>query len=77
MTQKELKIEFAPGCFDNFDGTQEELDQLVQEIQKMFASGEFLEKAVPLDFDSMDPEDLEMFEHLAETEELAKGRTLQ
>lgn len=33
---KELKIEFAPGCFDNFEGTQEELDELVAEIQKMF-----------------------------------------
>ena len=40
MTDKDkpLKIEFAPGCFDNFDGTQEELDQLVQDIQNMFAS---------------------------------------
>ena len=33
---KPLKIEFAPGCFDNFDGTQEELDELVNEITKMF-----------------------------------------
>jgi hypothetical protein len=33
---KPLKIEFAPGCFDNFDGTQEELDALVKEIQSMF-----------------------------------------
>lgn len=35
--KKELKVEFAPGCFDHFDGTQEELDELVAEIQKMFA----------------------------------------
>lgn len=35
---KELKIEFAPGCFDSFEGTQEELDELVKEIQNMFAS---------------------------------------
>lgn len=34
--KKELKIEFAPGCFDQFDGTQEELDELIAEIQKMF-----------------------------------------
>jgi hypothetical protein len=33
---KELKIEFAPGAFDNFEGTQEELDEMVAEIQKMF-----------------------------------------
>jgi hypothetical protein len=34
----EIKVEFAPGCFDNFDGTQEELDELVAEIQNMFAN---------------------------------------
>lgn len=34
---KEIKVEFAPGAFDHFDGTQEELDELLAEIQKMFA----------------------------------------
>ena len=34
--EKPIKIEFAPGAFDNFDGTQEELDELVAEIQNMF-----------------------------------------
>lgn len=37
MSQKKLKVEFAPGAFDHFEGTQEELDQLVKEIQEMFA----------------------------------------
>ena len=32
---KSLKITFAPGCFDNFEGTQEELDQLVSEINNL------------------------------------------
>lgn len=32
----ELKVEFAPGAFDQFDGTQEELDELIAEVQKMF-----------------------------------------
>jgi hypothetical protein len=41
---KPMQLEFAPGCFDEFDGTQEELDQLVAEIQRMFKSGEFLDK---------------------------------
>ena len=30
------KIEFAPGCFDDFDGTQEELEQLMNQLQTMF-----------------------------------------
>jgi len=34
--KKEIKISFAPGAFDNFEGTQEELDELVNEIQNMF-----------------------------------------
>lgn len=35
---KPIKVEFAPGCFDNFDGTQEELDGLMAEIQAKFSS---------------------------------------
>lgn len=45
---KELKIEFAPGCFDNFEGTQEELQELIAEIHRMFASGEAAENAIPV-----------------------------
>ena len=45
MTDNKLKIEFAPGCFDNFDGTQEELDELVAEIQRMVDSGEMAENS--------------------------------
>jgi hypothetical protein len=33
---KPLKIEFAPGCFDHFDGSQEELDKLLVELKTMF-----------------------------------------
>ena len=29
---KPLKIEFAPGCFDDFDGTQDELNDMMAEI---------------------------------------------
>lgn len=52
---KKLKIEFAPGCFDSFEGTQEELDQLIKEITEMIDSGEFFEKAVPFE-EGEDPE---------------------
>lgn len=39
MTEdKKIKVEFAPGAFDNFDGTQEELDELIKEIENMFAN---------------------------------------
>jgi hypothetical protein len=49
MTDKKTpEIIFAPGCFDQFDGTQEELDELMAKIQEMFASGEAQAVAVPL-----------------------------
>ena len=37
MSDKKIKIEFAPGAFDTFDGTQEELDALVTELERMAA----------------------------------------
>jgi hypothetical protein len=36
MTDKKMKVTFAPGAFDHFEGTQEELDEMVKEIQTMF-----------------------------------------
>lgn len=43
-----------PGCFDSFEGTQEELDELVAEIHRMVDSGELLENAVFEDVDDLD-----------------------
>lgn len=40
MTDK-LKITFEPGCFDSFDGTQEELDAMIEEVTKMFETNDF------------------------------------
>jgi hypothetical protein len=45
---KPLKVEFAPGCFDNFEGTQEELQALIAQIHQAAASGKILEEAVPI-----------------------------
>jgi hypothetical protein len=53
---KPLKIEFAPGCFDQFDGSQEELNELMTEIQNMFANltpEELAERSRPVDIDSL------------------------
>ena len=67
MTQekKPLKITFAPGCFDHFDGTQEELDALIKEIQDGFQDGSFFEKAEMVDLDELDDDVLsDLFEAL-------------
>lgn len=41
MTDKEndepIKVVFAPGAFDTFEGTQEELEELQKEIMELFA----------------------------------------
>jgi len=37
-TDPKIQVNFAPGCFDNFEGTQEELDQLIKEITEKFSS---------------------------------------
>ena len=55
--RKQIKIEFAPGCFDNFDGSQEELDQLMADLQRMIETGELFERARPVDIDEMSEEE--------------------
>ena len=74
---KELKIEFAPGCFDGFEGTQEELDAFIAEITRMFKTGEVQQLARPLDLDDLDEDDIEILEKLSQLEDLNKGRNLQ
>ena len=49
--KKELKVEFAPGCFDNFEGTQEELQEMIAMIRQMVSDGTLLENSEPLDMD--------------------------
>jgi hypothetical protein len=70
--RQELKVVFAPGCFDTFEGTQEELDELMAEIGKLIQSGELFDNAVPID--ELDDEDLR---HIAENIGQADKRNLQ
>jgi hypothetical protein len=62
VTKQEMQLEFAPGCFDDFEGTQEELDELVEHIKQGFRSGKFAEESRPLTE--------EEFESLNETTQL-------
>lgn len=58
---KPMKVTFAEGCFDDFEGTQEEIDELVAKIQEMAASGELLDHSVPVDeFPEIEDEVLEL-----------------
>ena len=56
-----MELVFAPGCFDTFEGTQEELDELVKEITESFTSGDALKDARSLEdiIDDLSPEEVE------------------
>ena len=67
--KKPMKIEFAPGCFDQFDGSQEELDQLISKIMEMADNGELTANAIPLEdmLDELSEEEVrDIFEQLPE-----------
>lgn len=80
MTKKEDKIEmpngmtvrFAPGCFDGFEGSQEELDEFVKEITEMFQNAdmdELMDNGTVVDLGDIEqlennPEIAEALEHL-------------
>lgn len=56
-SKKPLEVKFAPGCFDHFDGTQEELDALMTEIKEAFANmtpEELAEQSQPVDEDELE-----------------------
>jgi hypothetical protein len=63
MTHKKddpkVKIEFAPGAFDNFDGTQEELDEFIADITAQAESGELLSNSEAFDINDLINEDLD------------------
>jgi len=56
MTKNKLKVIFTEGCFDSFEGTPEELAELIAEIQKMADDGTIMDGAIPL----TDEEELEL-----------------
>lgn len=60
MSDEKLKVVFEPGCFDNVDMTQEELDEFVMEIKAMAESGELFENSKLLTEDDIDelPEEI-------------------
>jgi hypothetical protein len=79
-TAKKLQVEFAPGAFDTFEGTQEELDQLMAEITSMFGnmSAEDFESQniVALDENSLTPEEWAVLD-VEDALFLSRGQYLQ
>lgn len=48
MEHNKLELKFAPGCFDDFDGTQEELADLIAQIRQMVEDGSIFEQSEPV-----------------------------
>ena len=61
-----MKLVFAPGCFDGFEGSQEELDAMQSEIMELFTSGEFLANSTPVDMEALMEDDPELAAMLME-----------
>jgi len=78
-SKKKMQIVFAPGAFDSFDGTQEELDELIKEIERMAESGELEANSIALDsddiLDAVDEEDREqIMQALSDMDQHAKRK---
>ena len=74
--KKPIQIEFAPGAFDSFEGTQEELDAMMAEITEMIANmspEELAEASKPIDWDNLSEEEAAILEQALSNE----PRTLQ
>lgn len=77
---QKTKVEFAPGAFDDFDGTQEELDALQKELVEMFSNltpEELAEQSRAVDFEELMEEDPALAEKLLSSFDKEPTRTLQ
>ncbi len=74
------KIEFVPGCFDDFEGTQEELNELVAAIQEMIDNDTIFENSRELteeDFEELSEEAKAKIISFFEDEDQPPNRNLQ
>jgi hypothetical protein len=80
MSNKPLKVVFAPGCFDSFEGSQEELDSLTAEIQNMFADmtlEELEAQTVQLDENSLSESEWALLDAADAAHQVDRGPYLQ
>lgn len=65
--KKKYRVDFAPGAFDSFDGTQEELDEVIAQIEKAFSEmteDELNSDDNLLDLDQLAEDDPELYEEI-------------
>jgi len=54
--KKNIKVTFAPGAFDDFEGTQEELDELIKILMTKIETGQLFEELINIE-DLIDDDD--------------------
>lgn len=80
MSSTPLKVVFAPGCFDSFEGTQAELDELTAEIQSMFENmtpEQLQAQTVELDQDSLSESEWAILDAADAAHTVDRGQYLQ
>ena len=65
MADKEIKVNFLPGSLDDFEGTQDELNDFVAEIKNLVMNGNLEENSYPVDMDQLEQDDPELYETLS------------
>jgi hypothetical protein len=60
--QKPLEVVFMPGCFDAFEGSQEELDEIIALIQSKVEDGSILTDSTVIGELTVDDEFMEEYE---------------
>lgn len=53
---KSYKVIFTPGSLNQFEGTQDDLDKLVEEIQRLAESGELFGDSNTVDIEELSEE---------------------
>lgn len=64
-----LKVVFVPGCFDDFDGTQDELDELIKSIHKMAEEDGFQNNIEKVNFNELPDHVVEKLQNLLDSED--------
>lgn len=66
--EQKLRIEFAPGVLEELEATmsQEELQEMLDDLADQFNNGTFLENSIPVDLELMSLEEPELYKELME-----------
>lgn len=67
-----MEVKFLPGCFDDFQGSQEELDELVKSIEEQFKHAKSIEDLDVVEEIAIGADDVDLVDDL-----LANIRTRQ